>query len=183
MAAGHRAQVVDHVHTAGDGGGEADAVVGAEDIVVHGLGDGDHLHAFAMEALGVAERVVAANGDQIVQAQGFDFLEHGLGGIDLPFGADLEATLQMLGQFLGLHLTRVCATAVQEGAALAAHRSHGGQIKVVQPFVAGFGNVGLDIEQAGPSAAQAQHFHAFALSAFDHHANGGIQAGNVAPAG
>ena len=61
---------LDGVHGAGDGGGEADAVFGVPHVIVHRLGDGDDVEALAVEFGGIAERVVAANGDQVIQVEG-----------------------------------------------------------------------------------------------------------------
>ena len=52
-----------------DGGRKADAVLGVPDVVVHRLGDRDHLDAELVERGGVAQRVVAADGDQVVEPQ------------------------------------------------------------------------------------------------------------------
>ena len=54
---------------AGHASTEADAVVGARNVVVHGLRNGDNFHAFLIKAHAVAQRVVAANGDEVVNAQ------------------------------------------------------------------------------------------------------------------
>ena len=69
VAAGRRAQRVNKLDAARDGGGEADAVVGAEDIVVHRLGDSDHAQALAVQPHRERERVVAADRHQRVDAQ------------------------------------------------------------------------------------------------------------------
>ncbi len=64
VAAERRALAVDELLGAGHRGREADAVLGAVHVVVHGLGDGDDREALAPEPGRVAERVVAADGDQ-----------------------------------------------------------------------------------------------------------------------
>jgi hypothetical protein len=69
------ALALDGAFGAGDGGGEADAVFGVLHVVIHRLGDGDDLDAFLVEACGVAEGVVAADGDNVVGAEGFEVLE------------------------------------------------------------------------------------------------------------
>ena len=61
---------------AGDAGGEADAVVGARDVVVHRLGDGDDRHPLVVQAHAVGQRVVAADRDQVVDAEQLEVLEH-----------------------------------------------------------------------------------------------------------
>ena len=66
------ALALDGVHGARDGGREADAVLGIPHIVVHGFRHGDHLHSVPVELRRVAERVVSADGDQIVQPERLD---------------------------------------------------------------------------------------------------------------
>ena len=78
VRAGARAQLVDEVHRAGDGGGEADAVVGAVDVVVHRLRDGDDRDALVGQAQRERERVVAADRHQRVDAQPFEHAEQWL---------------------------------------------------------------------------------------------------------
>jgi len=63
------AQVVNHVDAARDSRGETDAVVGAIDIVVHCLGDGDYRHALVVQAGGIGKGVVAANDQQGIQIE------------------------------------------------------------------------------------------------------------------
>ena len=76
------ALALDGVHGAGDGGGEADAVLGIPHVVVHRLGDGDDLHALAVELGGVAQGVVAADGDQVIEPEGLDVLQDGGGDVE-----------------------------------------------------------------------------------------------------
>src|SRR6266853_5556312 len=63
VGAGGGAQAVDHLNGTRDAGTEADAVVCAGDIIVHGLGDTDDLEPFFMETNTVAKRVVSSTGD------------------------------------------------------------------------------------------------------------------------
>ena len=72
VAAGRRAQRVGHLDRARDAGGEADAVVGPGDVVVHGLRDRDHPHALSVQANGVRKGVVAPDRDQDVDADPVD---------------------------------------------------------------------------------------------------------------
>ena len=69
------AQAVGHLDGAGDAGAEADAVIGARHIVVHGLGDCDDLDALAVQPHAVAQGVVAADGDQVIDAQPVQVLQ------------------------------------------------------------------------------------------------------------
>ncbi len=97
MRADGAALAVDRVLGPGDGGGEADAVFGALDVVVHGLGHGDDVHAGVMQRAAVAQRVVAADGDEVVQPQRLDVVHHQ--------GRDVVAVLAHLHR-LGLGLAR-----------------------------------------------------------------------------
>src|SRR5208337_386217 len=69
VGTGRSAQGVGHLNTAGDTSAEADAVVGAGDIVVHGLGDGDNAHVVLIEAYDITERIVAADGDHVIDVE------------------------------------------------------------------------------------------------------------------
>ena len=106
-----------------DGGGKADAVFGIAHIVVHRLGHRDDFDALPVEMRGIAERVVAADGDQIIELQLFDVLQHlrrhvvDSGG-DAVLGV-LRRRKRGAGEKPGhlLHLQRIGAGAVQPRAA------------------------------------------------------------------
>jgi hypothetical protein len=69
VGAGGGAEAVDHLNRARDAGAETDAVVGARYVVVHSFGDADNLEPFFVEANTVAERVIAADGDERVDTE------------------------------------------------------------------------------------------------------------------
>src|SRR5260370_25158595 len=75
VRAGGSTEAIDHLDGAGDAGAEADAVVGAGDIVVHGLGNADDFEALFVKANAIAERVVAADGDESIDAKPGEILE------------------------------------------------------------------------------------------------------------
>jgi hypothetical protein len=54
---------VKKVDAAGYSGGKADAIVGAKDIIVHRLRNGDDWEALLVESFAIAKRVVTANGN------------------------------------------------------------------------------------------------------------------------
>ena len=89
--AGHLAR---HLDGAVHAGAEAHAVVGAGDVVVHRLGDGDDGEAAAAELDAVAERVVAAGRHQVVDAE------------VLEVGDDLVGEVVLLGGVLVLEVRR-----------------------------------------------------------------------------
>ena len=70
------AQAVGHGNSAGHAGAEADTVVGAGNVIVHRLRNGDDLHAFLIEPHTVAQRVVSSDGDEVIDAQPVQILEH-----------------------------------------------------------------------------------------------------------
>jgi len=71
-----RAQIVGELNGARDAGAEANAVIGAGDIVVHGLGNADDLETFLIKTHGIAECVVATDGDEIFDAQPVEILQN-----------------------------------------------------------------------------------------------------------
>src|SRR6202022_1873806 len=60
---------LDGIAGSGDRGREADAVLGVADVVVHRLRDGDDLDAEVVELGRITERVIAADGDQVFDAE------------------------------------------------------------------------------------------------------------------
>ena len=76
VRAERRPLAVDDLLGARDRGREADAVLGPVDVVVHRLGDGDERHAALVQHGEKRERVVAADGHQVVEAQVLDVVEH-----------------------------------------------------------------------------------------------------------
>ena len=75
VRAGDGAQAVGHLDGAGDAGAEADAVIGAGHIIVHRLGDGDDFEAFLVQAHAIAQGIIAADGDQVIDAQEIQVLQ------------------------------------------------------------------------------------------------------------
>ena len=62
-------------------GAEADAVVGAGHVVVHRLRDRNHRHPVLMEVSAIAQGVVAADRDQVVDAEKVEVLDDVLGDV------------------------------------------------------------------------------------------------------
>ena len=65
-----------------DGGRKADAVLGIAHVVVHRFRNGDDLETLGVQARGVAQRIVAADGDQVIEAQRFHVLQHAAGHVE-----------------------------------------------------------------------------------------------------
>src|SRR5208283_1094068 len=117
VGAGAGTQAVGHGNGASDAGAEADAVVGTGNIIVHGLGNGDDLHAFLIKANAVAQRVIAANRDQVVDSQPIEILQNLWSQIVL---LGVVGGLQMNRNARLLYLARIGARAMKERAAGAA---------------------------------------------------------------
>ncbi len=182
VAADGRAQLGDGIHGTGDGGGEADAVVGPEDVVVHGLGDGDLRKAGLVEPRGVAERVVAADGDQGVDLQVLEVGDDAVGDVDRerPFLVGLP---QVLGQIGLADLGGVGARGVQEGAAAAVDGPHRVPVQLPHPLAVVVGIADAVVHESGPAAAEAHHLDPLLLGPVHHLLHGRVQAGNVTAAG
>ncbi len=105
VGTGGGAQAVGHLDGAGDARAEADAVIGARDIVVHRLGDGDDLDAFLIEADAVAKCVVAADRDEVFDAKPLEILDDfrrevvllgGVAGLEMRGDAALPTALGLV---------------------------------------------------------------------------------------
>src|SRR6267143_58979 len=111
-----RAQAVRELDRPRHAGAEADAVVGPEDVVVHRLRNGDDIHALVVQPFAVAERVVAPDRNQDVDADVLEILEHIFG--------DVVDLLLIAGEVWGQpgvrQMTRPHARRMEEGAARAA---------------------------------------------------------------
>ena len=103
-----------------DARAEADAVVGSVDVVVHRLRDGDDVHPFIVQPLAVAQRVVAADGNQHVDADVLEILQHVLRDV-----VDLGGVPgRVCGHALARQMARPGARGVQERAAGASGAIH-----------------------------------------------------------
>ena len=180
MRAGRSAQTVGHLNGACDAGAEADAVVGAGDVVVHGLGNGDDFDSFLVQTNAIAERVVTADGNHVVNAEPLEIFQHFRSEI-VFLGVVLG--LEMIGNVGLADLAGVGARGVEKGAAGAA-----GAIDDI--LGRGTGNCWScrrpcrgQCRQAAPAVANANDLVAFAKRAEGDAANGGIETGNVAASG
>jgi hypothetical protein len=64
-----------HADRSGYTSAETDAVIGPRNIIVHGLGHGNHFVAFLRKPDPVAERIVATYENQIIYAQVFQIFQ------------------------------------------------------------------------------------------------------------
>ena len=79
MRTGNGTQVVGELNGAGNTGGKTNTVVGAWHVVIHGLGDGNDLHAFLIQPYGIAQCIITTDGDQVIDTQPVEVFEQ-LGG-------------------------------------------------------------------------------------------------------
>jgi len=180
MGTGRGPQGVGQADRPGDAGAEPKAVVGAGDIVVHGLGDGDDLDALLVKGDGVAQRVIAPYGDEIIDPQAFDILQDLLGEV---VGLVLVLVAQM-GRHIDVgNMARPGAGGVEEGAA--------GAADFVDDFfcqdLAAFRFIGqfvpVDLDQPRPAAADTDDIVALVDRPDGDGPDGRVEAGDVAPAG
>src|SRR5712692_9302416 len=180
VGAGGSTEAIDHLNGAGDAGAEADAVVGAGDVVVHGLGNADDFEAFFVEANAIAERVVAADGDESIDAKPGEILE--------DFGSEVvllggEFVLEMRGDAGFADAARIGAGRMEKGAAGAAGAIDDLFVEkeeIVGIVVILFAN---HVDEAGPAVANADDLVTFADGAESDATNGGVETGNVAASG
>ncbi len=159
---------------------EADAVVGAGDVIVHGLGDANDLEAFFVQANAVAERVIAADGNERVNADPSQVLEN-LGSEVVLLGR--EFVLEMRGDVGLADAPRIGAGRMEKGATGAASTIDDFFVKeekVVGVVVILFAD---HINKASPAVANADDLIAFAQSAESDAADGGIETRNIAASG
>jgi hypothetical protein len=128
----------------------------------------------------IAQRVVAADGDHVVDAQPLQVGQHLRRQV-----VDLVGILvaQVQRHILGLDMAGAGAGRVQEGAAGApgaVHHVLSQHLKILFVVVIFFAH---DLDGALPAAADTDHLIALAQRADGDRANGGIQAGHVAASG
>jgi hypothetical protein len=180
MGSGRGAEAVDHLDGAGDAGAEADAVVGARNVIVHGLWNADDLETFFVQTNAIAEGVVTADGDERVDAKPGEILED-FGSEVVLFGG--KFVFQMRGD-VGLgNAAGIGAGRMEKGAAGAAGTIDDFFVeeeKVVGVVVVLFAD---HVHEAGPAMADADNLIAFTDGAKSNAANSGIEPGNVAASG
>ncbi len=180
-----RPLAVDGVLGPGDGGREADAVLGPPDVVVHRLGDGDDLDPGIGEDLRVREGVVAADGDQGVDPEAVQVLEHD-GREVVDARARLERREPIVRhdrrELAGPHLRGVRAARVEGRAAGPVDGP--GVHAVERADVVGV-RVGArpHVGQGLPAAAEPDHLEAELGGAIDDALDDRVEAGNVAAPG
>ena len=156
---------VDRLDRAADRGREADAIIGAEDVIVHRLGDRDDRHALRREMRREAQGAVAAQGDHGVDAELLEDVEHPLGLVALRQRA------------------RIGARGVEDGAAhpVDPANAFAGQRQAVGGDAGRIGRV--DRQHPLPAAAEAGHLPAEIVGGQGDRADAGVEPRHVAAAG
>src|SRR5713101_8553678 len=177
---GGGAEAVDHLNGARDAGAEADTVVGAGDVVVHRFRNADNFEAFLVETNAVAERVVAADGDQRINAEPGEILEH--------FGSEVvllggESLPEMSGNAGLAHAAGIGAGRMEKGAAGAAGAIDDLFVEKVEVVGVVVILLADHVHEEGPAMSNANDLIAFADGAKCYAADGGIETGNVAASG
>src|SRR5579864_2471768 len=114
---------VDGVHSPRNRRRKTDAVFGVANIVVHSLWNREHLHALAIQFRSVTESIVTTDGDQVLETQRLNVLQHGRRHIVYSAGHALLGRLfgfEFLSFENGRQLFHFCwigARGVQEGPA------------------------------------------------------------------
>ena len=180
MRAGGSAQIVCQLNGARDAGAEADAIVGAGNVIVHGFGNGHDFETFLMQANAVTERVIAADRHHVIDAEPFKILQ--------DFGSEIVflgvvLAFEMFGHVGFVRAAGVGARGMQKrsaGASGAIDDVFGEDLEVFR-IVVGF--VAHDVDQAAPSVAEANDLIAFTERAEGDSANRGIESGDIAASG
>src|SRR5882724_1745472 len=179
---------LDGIAGAGDRGREADAVLGVADVVVHRLRDGDDLDAEVVELGRITERVVAADGDQVFDAEPRKVGQHLAGEVPRLSRAAAPGTRgnwdivadEMTGQ--PLYFGRIDAARVQHGAAAPVD---GASVFTVQrhEVVRPAGRVlEVQVREGLPPTAETDDLDVVLTAAISHALDDRVEAGDVAAA-
>ena len=174
---GRSPELVSELDGPGHASAEPDAVVRPRNIVVHRLGNRDHRYASLVQLRSIAERIVAADRNQIVDAEEVEIGEYLIGDV-VDFVLILVSEVgghQRLGQ-----VTRARSGAVQERAP--------GPPRPVDDVFGQDGRVlavvGVlvrdDIHQTGPTPADSNDTMSLSQCANGDGSNGRIEARHVA---
>jgi hypothetical protein len=166
VALGRRVQPVDGIGGHGHRRVKAEGVVGGGEVVVDGFRDGHHGDAHVAEALGDAQRAVAADGDDAFDPQLADPLHDLAGAVDAD-GVAVRVEGRVLERIAAVCRPQQRAPLRQDAADdLGGHRD------------------GLPGQQPFEAELDAEHLHAvIPRGGADSGADDGVEAGTVASAG
>jgi hypothetical protein len=182
VGAGGGAELVDEADAAGDGGGETDTVVGAEDVVVHRLGDADDGEAFAMDAGRVSQGVLTADGHQDIYLEVFQHPQDVGGEVHIPVFVHRELLrVQKRGRFIRRHPAGIGAGRVEKRATGPVNGADDTFVQRDHVLRLRGRVIGVIVQQSGPSPADADDLMAFIHGPIDQSLDAGIQSRDVAP--
>src|SRR5699024_8596887 len=165
----------------GHRGREADAVVGAVDVVVHRLGDGDRRHPLLVHPQPVGQGVVATDRDEHVDAGRLDDPQDVRG--EVVRTVTLDRPGQEVGNVAGPHLPGVRARAVQEGATGPVDGAHTHRVEVDQVLCHGRRVVEVGAQQTAPPPPDAGDLVPLLVDPVDHGLDAGVESRDVTAAG
>src|SRR5438876_1706704 len=180
VRAGGSAQAVDHLNGAGDAGAEANAIVRARDVVVHGLGNADDLEALFVETNAVAEGIVTTDGNESVDSEPGEILEDFRSQVVFFSG---EFILEMRRDIGFGNAAGIGARGMEKSAASAAGAIDNFFVEkkeVVGVVVVLFSD---HIDEARPPVTNADNLIAFPNGAKSNAADRWIETGNVTASG
>src|SRR5207237_10670079 len=179
VRAGRRARPVRELDRARDAGAEADGVVRAIDVVVHRLRNGDDVHALIVQALAIAQGVIAADRNEHVDAEVREVLEHILRHVvDLRVIAGHECRHALAREMAGARSRRV-----KKRTAGPRRRIHDGLVELLHALAVVGSLVAIVIDEARPPTADANDTISLAQGTDGNRADRGTSAGARAAAG
>src|SRR5690349_12742110 len=169
-------EAVDHLNGTGNAGAEADAVVGAGDVIVHSLRNADDLEALFVEANAVAQSIVATDGNESVNAKPGEILQ--------DFRSEVvflccELILEMRGDIGLSDAAGIGARGMEKGTTGAAGAIDDFFVekkKIVGVVVVLFSD---HVDETGPAVANADNLITFPNGARSDATNSWIEAGNI----
>src|SRR2546426_9012934 len=178
MRASRCAEAVDELESARDASAETNAVVGAGDVIVHRLRNGNDPETFFVKPHPVTERVVSTDGDEHVDAEPGEILQ--------DFRCKVvfirrEFVFEVSGDIGFADSSWIRAGGMKERAAGATRTINDLFVKeeeiigVVEILIANH------VNEAGPAVPNADDVEAFAKRAERNTTDGGVETGNVAP--
>ena len=178
-------EIVDEHDRSCDGCGEAEAVVRAEDVVVHCFWDGDQRNAFAVKTPRECQSAVAAESHQAVEPEKSDRVQRRAGQIVasalIRFAFERE---EIRRDVFELADRRIDARGVQHRAAEAVDRSRVGPAERRDPRGVVGVRLGDDVDQGCPSAAQTEDLVVVVIEQTPYEClDRGIESRHVAAAG
>ena len=168
------------LHNPGDAGAEADAVIGARNIIVHCLRYSDDFHAFFVQTLRITQRVIATNRNQCIDTEELEVGENLLSNV-VDFVS--IGVSHMRRDRCARQVTRSRARCMEKSAtepATPVHFLFGQLLHMLAIIGRGVGN---HIHQPAPAAAKPDHLVPFPARADSYSAYRRIQPGHITSTG